>query len=208
MNTRCIFYVIKFLLLLKFGKATLFDVITRNHGSQCRKLVLRCVDLHKKLSKCELDVDFLKSCKTYEIFPKFLRFKLYKKSLQTSKAYQNFQHQLLDQELSSRSERAVQLRQQHAELQSSLQCQLSFFEFRMYKLHDSEIHRVFISKCKKTHEKKLRHLGIHNGLVPCDPDHVIHNLSSKPLPQRIKTLLAFGLDFRLPVWKLNFFSII
>ena len=34
---------------------------------------------------------------------------------------------------------------------------------------------------------------------------MIHNLSSKPVPQRVKTLLAFGLDFRLPVWKLNFF---
>ena len=64
-----------------FFKATFFEVVSRNHGSPCRKLVLRCIDLHKKLSKYELDVSFLK---TYDIFPKFLRFNLYKKSLQTS----------------------------------------------------------------------------------------------------------------------------
>ena len=182
MNTTCIFYVIKFLLLLKFGRATLFDVVTRNHGSQCRKQVLRCIDLHKKLSKCELDVDFLNTCKTYDIFPKFLRFKLYKRSLHTSEAYKSFQYELLDQELSSRTERAVYLRQQHIKLRDNLQRQLSFFEFRMFKLQDLEILQAFTSKCKKTHQKKLHHLGIYNELSPCEPDRVIHNLSSKPLP--------------------------
>ena len=34
---------------------------------------------------------------------------------------------------------------------------------------------------------------------------MIHNLSSKSVPDRVITLLAFGLDFKLPVWKLNFF---
>ena len=167
MNTTCIFYVIKFLLLLKFGRATLFDVVTRNHGSQCRKQVLRCIDLHKKLSKCELDVDFLNTCKTYDIFPKFLRFKLYKRSLHTSEAYKSFQYELLDQELSSRTERAVYLRQQHIKLRDNLQRQLSFFEFRMFKLQDLEILQAFTSKCKKTHQKKLHHLGIYNELSPC-----------------------------------------
>ena len=33
-----------------------------------------------------------------------------------------------------------------------------------------------------------------------------HNLSSKPIPDRVKTLLAFGFDFKLPIWKLDFFQ--
>ena len=52
-------------------------------------------------------------------------------------------------------------------------------------------------------EKKLQHLGFYNQLAPSDL--VIHSRSSKPVPGRIKTLLAFGLDFRLPVWRLDFF---
>ena len=43
-------------------------------------------------------------------------------------------------------------------------------------------------------------------LQPCDPDKVIFNLSSRTLSSRIKTLLAFGLDFKLPVWKLCFYD--
>ena len=93
----------------------------------------------------------------------------------------------------------------YAKLRDSLQSQLSFFERRMFNLHEHGILETFHSKCKKTHQKKLHHLGIYNQLLPCDPDRVIHNLSSKPLPTRVKTLLAFGLEFKLPVWKLNFF---
>ena len=35
---------------------------------------------------------------------------------------------------------------------------------------------------------------------------VIFNLSSKVIPTRIKFLLAFGLEFKLPVWTLNFYD--
>ena len=67
-----------------------------------------------------------------------------------------------------------------------------------------------LSAFKITHEsihgRKLHRLGIDNSLQPCDPNKVVFNLSSKTLPNRIKTLLAFGLDFKLPVWKLSFYD--
>ena len=168
--------------------------------------MFRCIDVHKKLSKAELDLEFLKTCKTYDIYPKFLRFKLYKKSLHSSTTYKKFQSELLDNELRLKTESVAHLAKQYEELRNSIHRQLSFFEFRMFKIHDNEIIQTFIKKCKATHQKKLHHLGIYNELLPCDPDHVIHNLSSKNLPARVRTLLAFGLDFRLPVWKLNFFN--
>ena len=205
MQLRCLFFVIKFLFFLKFGKSTLFDVISRNHGPHSRKLVFRCIDVAKKLSKGELDIDFLKTCKTYDIFPKFLRFKLYKKALHTSDSYKTFQCQLLNGELSSKEKRISILRTEYSKLQDAIQEQLSFFEFRMFKHHKDSIVQAFIDKCKKTHVKKLHHLGIYNELKPCDPNSVIHNLSSKTIPERVKTLLAFGLDFRLPVWKPSFY---
>ena len=49
-------------------------------------------------------------------------------------------------------------------------------------------------------------MGINNDLAPCDPDKVIHNYSSLVIPDRIRFLLAFGLDFCLPVYKLDFFK--
>ena len=44
---------------------------------------------------------------------------------------------------------------------------------------------------------------IHNDLKPCDPDKIVLNYSSVNLSFRIKTLLAFGLDFCLPIYKVN-----
>jgi hypothetical protein len=47
-------------------------------------------------------------------------------------------------------------------------------------------------------------LGIDGVVKSCDPDKVIFNFSSVQLSPRIRTLLAFGLDFCLPVFKLDF----
>ena len=62
------------------------------------------------------------------------------------------------------------------------------------------------SSIKITHDRKLLKLGIDAQLKPFDPDKVIYNFSCVHLPSRIKVLLAFGLDFCLPVSKINFFK--
>ena len=64
----------------------------------------------------------------------------------------------------------------------------------------------FVETTRIAHDKKLHNLGIYNKLEPCNPDKVIVNLSSKALSERLKFILAFGLDFGLPVFKLNFFK--
>ena len=48
-----------------------------------------------KLSKLEFDLHFLQKCKIYNIFPKFLRFKLHKRTLQTWNFYKSWQAKLL-----------------------------------------------------------------------------------------------------------------
>ena len=60
---------------------------------------------------------------------------------------------------------------------------------------------------ERTHRKKLQRLGIYNQLQPCDPDKVVHNYSDVKLSTRIRFLLAFGLDFNLPVRKLSLHSL-
>ena len=58
---------------------------------------------------------------------------------------------------------------------------------------------------KKIHDRKLRAIGVHHDLYPCDPSAVVHNYSNVILSSRLRTLLAFGLEFGLPVYKLNYF---
>ena len=52
----------------------------------------------------------------------------------------------------------------------------------------------------------MKNLGTSNKLELCDPNRVVHNFSSTTLPTRICHLLAFGLDFRLPVYRLDFYK--
>ena len=69
-----------------------------------------------------------------------------------------------------------------------------------------EVVSVFKKKHETIHDRKLRRIGIDNSLQPCDPKKVIFNFSSKTLSTRIKFLLAFGIDFKLPIWKLNYYD--
>ena len=158
----------------------------------------------KSLRKSLLDVDFLTRCKVYNTIPKFLRFRLYKRALERKKFYSSWQSKLLNQELSFKNKQVQDL---ELELSNSLQIlrdRLSFLDFhRVKKVIDGIVSRQ-ISKMKITQDRKLQHLQINNELKPLSPDKVVLNFSSVELSQRLKFILAFGLDFCLPVYKLNF----
>ena len=64
--------------------------------------------------------------------------------------------------------------------------------------------RTFRENTEKTHEKKLLALGVSRQTAPIDPNRVIFNYSKIVIPPKIKLLLAYGLDFALPVFKLDF----
>ena len=66
----------------------------------------------RKFETCKLDIDFLVKCKTYNIFPKFLHFKLYKRSLHTTNFYKAWQNKLLFTEI--KCKKAMLMQQHHA----------------------------------------------------------------------------------------------
>ena len=53
---------------------------------------------------------------------------------------------------------------------------------------------------------KLINIGIDNDIAPCNPNDVVYNYSNISLSPRIKTLLDYGLDFCLPVYKIVFYK--
>ena len=57
-----------------------------------------------------------------------------------------------------------------------------------------------------THSKKLSNLGINNEVAPCNHQKVTFNFSSAIISPRPQTLLAFGLGFCLPMYKLSFYQ--
>ena len=50
---------------------------------------------------------------------------------------------------------------------------------------------------RAAHNRKLLNLGINNDLNPCNPNCVVFNYSSIELSPRLRTILAFSLDFCL-----------
>ena len=64
--------------------------------------------------------------------------------------------------------------------------------------------KILHDKILSTHEKKLDNLGIKQKIEPCNPDKVIFNFSDATISPRIKYLLSFGLDFGLPIFKLDY----
>ena len=188
-------FIVKFLLLLKPSKDKLYDLIVRDYGRRRLKDVFCYIATEKKKEKCVLDLKLLTTCKTYGIFPKFLRFKLYKKSLHSKSFYRSWQTQLLDQEIKFKKRRVSELKESCLTQRSSLHQSLSFFKFYWISYHVRTLISTFIRSQAEIHTRKLKRIGIHGDCQPCDPEKVIFNFSSKPVPKRVKFLLAFGLDF-------------
>ena len=90
-----IFNVISFIFRILKIKPEIIPHLSNKYGKDgyYRKLL----DANRKLEKSKLDLEFPVKCNTYNTMPKFLRFKLYRKSLHDTSLYKSWQHKLLDQ---------------------------------------------------------------------------------------------------------------
>ena len=63
-----------------------------------------------------------------------------------------------------------------------------------------------VKKINDAQSRKLNNLGFLNRLKPLDPSKVIFNYSNYQLSSKESNILALGLNFRLPIFKLNFYN--
>ena len=98
-----------FLIKLRCGASVnTINYIATNYGEEGRRLLRRYENHSRKLQKAKLDFDYLVKCKIYNVFPKFLKFKLYKKALYSNPCYKSFQTKLLNNEINFKK-RSIQL---------------------------------------------------------------------------------------------------
>ena len=192
--------------LLKFKNFHFISYLREHYDEDAAKIFRKLISESKKLEKAKLDLEFLIKCKTYDVTPKFLRFKLYKKSLQSQQFYKSWQIKLLNHEINFKRRRISEIEELLKKESTRLDERISPLEQLVASHRLRKITHPFISKNRDTQNKKLENLGIFNQLVPVDPARVVHNFSSVKLPDRIRFLLAFGLQFNLPVFKLDFFK--
>ena len=201
--------ILALLFILKISKSSgsrILNYVKNFYGEDAFKAVRIFSTTSQKLQKAELDILFLEKCKIYNVFPKFLKFKLYKKCLESTQLYRSWQSKLLVNELHSKRKTVVHLSSKIEAQKSDLE--KIFPKICLYSVISSVSCSVkeFRRSTEETHRRKLFKLGIKNELSPCDPDKVIFNFSSVCLCKRTKFLLAFGLDFCLPVYKLDFYK--
>ena len=180
------------------------DYISSKYGIDALRAVRKYKNIALKLTRCELDLIFLKTCKVYDVFPKFLRFKLYKKSLNSASFYSKWQNKLMRYEIKCKENNTKKLSAQEKESQAHIKSIVSPFDFLIIERFIKNGNIKSRESISKTHEKKLHNLGIARNFHPMDPNQVIFNFSKISIPPRVKSLLAYGLDFCLPVFKIDF----
>ena len=199
--------VILFLLKLRFPRGTpISTIIHRRYGRQGIALFRRLEKTTLKLKKCECDLLFLSKCKAYEVLPKFLYFKLYRKNLLTSKLYRKWQFKLLNVEINAKERNLKNLKTLRTKLSDDLRSLTSFLDYHYLISFITKIIHKTIVNVKRNHEKKLLNLGVNNSLKSLEPSKVIFNYSSRLLTPKEESLLAFGLNFKLPNFKIDYFK--
>ena len=119
--------VLIFLLRLRFPRnQPIPTVINRRYGRATTACFRKLEKTTKQFHKASLDLDFLLKCNAYNIFPKFLRFKLYRKCLHNTSLYKNFQQKLLDNEISFKKHRIEILKTSVNTTKNILKEKLSF----------------------------------------------------------------------------------
>ena len=196
-----------FLIRLRFPRRNSITVIiSSRYGRQCVNLFRRLEKTAFKIKKVESDIHFLNTCKAYETLPKFLYFKLYRQNLQNSKLYRSWQFKLLNLELKTQNRNKAKLKDNFAELTEDLKSKVSHVDFYCLKTIIDNNSTKLMQNVTFRQQRKLYNLGIHNNLGPYDPNKVIVNVSKRTLTNRERNLLAFGLNFSLPIFKIDFFK--
>ena len=85
----------------------------------------------KKLTKANLDIDYLVKCKIYNIFPKFLKFKLYRKSLLSSQLYRSWQTKLLNSEINEKKQTTSKLIKEIEHAEVDLKANLTSLDYAL-----------------------------------------------------------------------------
>jgi hypothetical protein len=111
---------------------------------------------------------------------------------------------LLASELKNKRKELRKCEDQLASAQSNLKSSVSRIDYSCIQLWMKRKQNKVIENIKKTHKSKLFKLGISPIATLLDVKKVIFNYSNKVLSKEEERILLLGLDFSLPIHKLNF----
>ena len=118
---------------------------------------------------------------------------------------QIFPNELICSEISSKESTLLKQQAQLLAVSEEIHRSFAWLNRNLLTAYCTQTVNECISKTEVLHNKKLSNLGIRNKLAPCDPIKVVHNFSSLQLSAKLRTILAYGLDFNLSFYKLDFY---
>ena len=196
--------VLLFLLLFRFPRnRSVADVITERYGRPVLNLY-RTTERHDyKVRKIKSDLHFLNCCRSQDLTPNFLQFRLANRNLLHSRAYRTCQKQFLQHEIRSKNRALNTAQRQLNDLLEQLKSAVSFFDFLYLNNLIITSNANSVSRVDYVHQRKLCKLGYVND-CNMSPDTVIFNYSSVQLSDLEKSALSKGLKFVFPPKKLNY----
>ena len=201
MFLRTLALVFMFIVRLRFpNRLSLLQVIRNRYGGTAVKLVRKFEKVDFKYCKAGLDLNFLQTCRRFNVIPKLLQFRVANKSLQRSQAYQKCLNHLLLAAINNINELSS--------VKSNLLRTLNFLDF-------THVCNIIISnneksnlKCRYTHKKKLKDFipgyEVNPARFSHDPNKVIFNFSSYAVTEFEKSLPCKGLRFSIPPKKIEY----
>lgn len=201
-------YSIAFLFLIKlkfYGLNNFPSYIREKYGLPVLKQFRQYESASKKIRKTSLDLGFLRLCAFHDVIPKFIYFRLYRRSLYGTEFYADSLRKLLQLEIDHKQSIHRGQVKGLSLLRNDLSCSLGVLTFHYCLKFVSEAVRVYELKVESIHERKLSRLSIQSPRS-CKFDDVVTNLSSFRLDDRLKFLLSLGLEFGIPCFKPNFNS--
>ena len=195
--------VLLFIIKLRFPKTiSIATLIEGRYGRQVLLIFRKCENLQWKQKKIEADKNFLVKCKLHRVIPNFLKFRLSKQKLGDPNLVRNFQNRLLEKEIKIKNGELNKVNLDYIDAFSDLKNNVRMIDYVCLKSKISTNTDKLMVRQNAVHERKLFNLGIQCNHL--DPNNVVFNFSSKELSHNEKLVLSRGLDFSLPLKKLNY----
>ena len=133
----------------------MLQVIRNWYGDTIVKLVHKFEKVDFKHPKAALDLNFLQTCRRFNVIAKFLQFRVANKSLQRSQAYQKCLNHLLLAEINNNRKNLKVLINELFSVKSNLLLKSNFLDFNHVCNIIISNNEKSILKCKYTHKKIL-----------------------------------------------------
>ena len=175
-----------------------------NHGGiQVWKSFLRLEDVSKKYEKCKLDSDFLRKCLDYDVFPKFLNFKLWNPSYCNSRPTAKYKRRLLSIEIQRIKSKEGNLEKQKVNQLNDIKSSVSLLTSLLINLALKDSISKYIKTVTNKHQTKFNNLA----RLSLFGNGTITNLSSYNLNTTESRALSRGLDFSYVSRKCDLYNI-